>query len=82
MKIYKVYLDLSLVITVIIKFKIQEYNSPFPIVFVEAGDPDEACFLATSGLMKTILNQDSSIETRILCREIRHDIRVLRAVCQ
>ena len=82
MKIYKVYLDLSLVIASLTKFRLHEYNSAFPIIFVEANDPDEACIIATSGLRKTVLNQDSSIETRIFCREIRHDIKVLRAICQ
>lgn len=82
MKLYKVYLDMSLVIARLRGFKLQKYNSSHPIVFVEASDPDEACWKATHNLMRMLLDQSDSAETRKLCRDIKPDIRVIRASCR
>jgi hypothetical protein len=79
MKIYKVYLDLSLVISRLKKYRLYEYNYNAPIIFVEADDPDGACFKATHQLFKLILGQDDSAEARLLCKEIKKDIRVMSA---
>ena len=77
MVLYKVHMDLSLVINEIVKFRLYQYNSMFPIIFVEASNPDEACFKATYNLLQMILTQDGSVEARLLCREIKNDIRVI-----
>jgi len=82
MAIYKIHLDLSLVISRLKAFKLREYNSAFPIVFVEAKSPDDACFKVVYNLLKMILDQDDSVEARLLCRNIRKDIRVLKAICK
>ena len=71
-------MDLELVISRLRKFKLKEYNSPFPIVFVDARDPDDACYKAIYNLVSTVLSQDSSLQTSILCREIVFDIRVIK----
>ena len=71
MLIFKVHLDLSLIINRLIRFNLHEYDSTQPIVFVEAADPDGACFKAIFNLIQIILKQDSSIEYRLLCRSIR-----------
>ena len=71
-------MDLSLVINDLTKFKLHQYNSAFPILFVEASNPDEACFKATYNLLQIVMSQDSSIEARLLCRQIKHDIRVIK----
>ena len=78
MVLYKVYMDLSLVINELTKFRLHQYNSAFPILFVEAANPDEACFKATYNLLQIILSQDNSVEARLLCREIKNNIRVLK----
>lgn len=82
MKIYKVHLDLSMVIGRLRQFQLKEYNSEFPIVFVEAKSPDDACFKSVYILIQGILRQDSSIETRLLCRNLKDDIRIIKASCQ
>ena len=82
MAIYKVHLDLSMVITRLKGFKLREYNSAFPIVFVEAKSPDDACFKSVYILIQGILRQDNSIETRLLCRRIKEDIRVIKVSCK
>lgn len=82
MLIFKVHLDLSLVINRLIRFNLNEYNSARPIVFVEAANPDGACFKAIFNLIQIILKQDDSIESRLLCRSIREDIRITKVSCQ
>ena len=59
MKIYKVFMDLELVISRLRKFRLKEYNSSFPIVFVDAKDPDDACYTAIYNLGSSVLSQDS-----------------------
>ena len=73
-------MDLELVISRLRGFRLKEYNSSFPIVFVEAKDPDDACFRALYNLVSNILSQDSSPETSILCREIVFDIKVIKVL--
>ena len=82
MLIFKVHLDLSLIINRLIRFNLNEYNSTKPIVFVEAANPDGACFKATFNLIQIILKQDDSIESRLICRAIREDIRIIKVSCQ
>jgi|TARA_R100000406_G_scaffold23660_1_gene15073 hypothetical protein len=78
MKIYKVYLDMTLIISRLKKFRLYEYNTSSPIVFVEADDPDGACFKATYQLIRIILDQDNSEETKEICKDIKTDMRVLK----
>jgi len=76
MKIFKVYMDLSLVMSRLIKFKLREYSSNFPTIFVEARDPDEACHLAYYKLVEILLKQDDSPQTSALAKEILFDITI------
>ena len=78
MKLYKVQMDLSLVIARLTKFKTGVYNSSCPIVFVEAPDPDEACYKAMYNLMRKIVGQDPTNETLKLCKDLVHDIRITK----
>ena len=76
MKIYNVELDLSLVISRLKKYKLQQYNSTHPTVFVQADNPDDACHLAYYQLAEIILKQDLSSETALFVREILFDVSV------
>tara|TARA_R100001163_G_scaffold64503_1_gene58904 strand:- start:589 stop:837 length:249 start_codon:yes stop_codon:yes gene_type:complete len=78
MKIYKVYLDMTLVISSLKKYRIYEYNAEFPIVFVEAKNPDGACYKVIFRLITMLLRQDGSEEGVDLCRRIPEDIRVIK----
>jgi hypothetical protein len=42
------------------KFSLEEYNSSQPIVFIEARDPDGACYYATHRLTNILLKKDHS----------------------
>ena len=55
MKIYKVHMVLTLVIPRLKKYELEDYNSSTPIIFVEAKDPDDACYKAMHKLAQKIL---------------------------
>jgi hypothetical protein len=82
MKLYKVYLDLTLVINRLKKFTLKEFNSTTPIVFIEAKSPDDACFKAIYKLIKILLDHDDSMQTRLLCREIKHDVKITKVIVE
>jgi hypothetical protein len=78
MKIYRLTLCLQLVISRLKKFDLKQYNSERPIIFVEAKDPDEACYRAIYNLTSIILKQDSSKATIELLKEVMYDVRVIK----
>jgi hypothetical protein len=78
MKIYRLTLCLQLVISRLKKFDLKQYNSERPIIFVEANNPDEACYRAIYNLTSIILKQDSSKATIELLKEIMYDVRVIK----
>ena len=54
MKIYKVHMVLTLVMSRLKKYTLEDYNSSTPIIFVEAKDPDDACYKAMHKLASKI----------------------------
>lgn len=74
---YRLSIDLSDLQEDLKKYNLTgEYSIPFAMCFIEASNPDTACHEATLRLMKKIMRQKPTIETRILCRKIRKLIRV------
>jgi hypothetical protein len=69
-------LDISNVFIKIKHLFLKSYNSPFPTIFITAKDPDEACFEALNDLINIIMKQNTSIEMRIVCRDIRRRSRI------
>jgi len=76
MRNYKIYIDLFDVYKDLIRFDLYEFRNPFALVFIEASDPDDACNTVILRIMRMIMRQDSSLETRIVCRKIRKYIRI------
>jgi len=76
MRNYKLFVDFFDVYEELMAFNLYEFHSPFAILFIEASDPDDACEIAMHRLMRLIMKQDSSIETRIICRKIRKYLRI------
>ena len=62
------YLDLK-------EFHLKEYPIPYLTLFIEADDPDDACYTIIQRLIQDVLRRDTSIITRIFCRSIRKLIR-------
>jgi hypothetical protein len=69
-------IDISNVFSRIKHLFLKSYNSPFPTIFLSADDPDDACFTVLNDLIKIIMKQNSSIEMRIVCIEIRKKSRI------
>lgn len=80
MKIYKVSLCLKLVLARLKSFYLFEYNSESPIVFVEAADPDDACYKAIHNLATIVFRQNGSPETVELFNEVKYDIRIMKVI--
>lgn len=73
---FRIMLDISSIYNRIKHLKLKSYASPFPTIFVTANDPDDACAVCINQLIKIIMDQDSSIEMRILCRKIKHQCKI------
>jgi len=78
MKLYQVFLDMSGVFKRLKKFNLGPYSSINPIIFVEAADPDEACYKALFSLVKRILTIDSSPKIKRMCDNLHYDIKILK----
>lgn len=76
MRNYRIMLDISNVFSRIKHLFLKSYNSPFPTIFITAKDPDEACFEVLNDLINIIMKQNTSVEMRIVCREIRKKSRI------
>jgi hypothetical protein len=76
MKSYRIMIDISNVFSRIKHLFLKSYNSPFPTIFITSSDPDEACFEVFNDLIKIIMNQNPSLDMRIVCREIRRKSRI------
>lgn len=59
-------------------FKIDEYSGKYPEVEVQAKNPDGACFEVYSSLFKKILDKDTTTKTKILCKECKADIFIMK----
>lgn len=73
---FRVMLDISSIYKEIRHLKLKTYNSPFPMVFVSAQDPDDACHMCISELIKIIMDQDASIKMRIICKKLRRVAKI------
>lgn len=69
---------LTLVISRLKEYNLDDYNSSTPIIFVEAKDPDDACYKAMHKLAIKILKSDHSIETLNFIKDIFNDIRIIK----
>ena len=76
MIIYKVTLDLTLVMPRLKGFMLGEFNSEQPTVFTEASNPDDACYFTICRFSETILKQKETASTAILLKDILNDVRI------
>lgn len=69
-------LDLSKVFSKIKHLQLKSYNKPFVTIFLSANDPDDACFLVIHKLIRIIIDQDPSVDMRIICRKLKRESRI------
>lgn len=78
---YRISIDLSDLYLEIEKYSLREYRLPFCLYILEADNPDDACHTIMLRVMRSLIRQDSSIETRILCRKVRKHMRLDKIKC-
>jgi hypothetical protein len=78
MQNYRITTDLSDVYKELIPYSIHliGYTLPFSLIFIEANDYDDACFVVVDRIIKQILSKSKSITSRILCRKVKRLIRI------
>tara|TARA_A100001201_G_scaffold11923_2_gene15593 strand:- start:932 stop:1174 length:243 start_codon:yes stop_codon:yes gene_type:complete len=76
MKIYKATLDITLVIPRLKHISLKEFNSNYPVVFVDGENPDEACYKCYHKFADVIITQDKAMLKEI--KNIFNDIRITR----
>jgi|TARA_R100000995_G_scaffold84201_1_gene62182 hypothetical protein len=76
MKIYKVRFDLSLVLSRLKHIRLREFNSERPLIFVEAENPDEACYKTYHQFAEILLKEDHRLVKEI--KDIFNDITITK----
>jgi hypothetical protein len=78
MQNYRLSIDLSDIYKELVPYSIHliGYTLPFSLIFIEANDYDDACFITVNRLIRHILSKNKSIHNRILCRKIKRLIRI------
>ena len=82
MKIYVVHVDMTNVLGRLKMFKLKEFNYEHPIIFVEAEDPDGACYKCNCKFSEILLKQDYSKHHAVFIKEITRDLRITRVYCK
>ena len=82
MKIYVAEFDMTLALPRLKRFNLGIFNYTFPIIFVDADNPDDACYLAYCKFSEIILKRDESRETALFIKDIINDIRLRRVYCK
>jgi hypothetical protein len=81
MKNYKVHIDMMLIIARLKAFRLKEYNHNQTIIFIEANDPDDACYKTFLRLSEIVLLQDQSVSTAIMLKELKNDFKIVKVEC-
>lgn len=78
MKNYRLSIDISDIFFELRRSNISlsNYSQPFMLLFIEADNPDDACYLSLHRLIIIILKSMNNIEGRILCRKVRKSFRI------
>ena len=78
---YRISIDLADLYEELSEYSLREHNGPFSLCILEADNPDEACSIVMTRLMLSIVRQQDTVETRILCRKIRRYLRIDKVQC-
>lgn len=73
---FRIMIDISNIYREVKHLNLKKYSSPFPTIFLTAKDPDDACVLVFDSLIKIIMDQDPSIQMRIICRKIKRTCKI------
>ncbi len=76
MRNFRLSIDLSDVYRELEKYDLREYRGPFMLKHIEADNPDDACHRILQRIITEVMEQDSSIDTRVLCQKLKRLIRI------
>jgi len=82
MKIYTLMFDMTAVLPRLKKFKLQEFNSSHPKIFVEADDPDGACYEGYCRLSEILLKHDDTRANATFAKKIMDEVRITKVKCK
>lgn len=75
MRNFKINIDLTDLFSILQQYHLKEYPIPFLTLFIEADNPDDACYDLVQRIITDVLRKDNSIMTRIFCKKIKKLIR-------
>jgi len=82
MKIYIIELDMTLILPRLKNFRLGEFNHEYPYIFIEADNPDDACYLAYCKFSEVLLKQDESTETAMLIKDVFNGLKIRKVYCK
>lgn len=82
MKIYVLEFDMTKVISRLSRFRLGEFDHERPYIFIDADNPDDACYLGYCKLSETLLKQDESTETALFIKDIVNDVTIRKVYCK
>ena len=82
MKIYVLEFDMTLVLARLKGYKLGIFNYNHPIIFIDADNPDDACYLGYCKFAETLLKQDESSSMAEFIKEVFEDIRITKVYCK
>lgn len=71
---------MALILPRLSKFRLETYNYEEAIIFLDANDPDEACYKVFYNFSVILLKQDGSVEMALFLEELRDDFRIKKVV--
>jgi hypothetical protein len=82
MKIYVIHLDMTNVLARLTNYNLKQFNHEYPMIFVEAEDPDGACYACSCKFTEVLLKHDYSKHNALFIKEITRDIRITKVYCK
>ena len=76
--IYKIEIDISKILPLLKKLGIHRYKNESTHIFVQADDPDEACFIALAKLAQQMLEENNTAAVKNTIKDLRHMVRVVK----
>jgi hypothetical protein len=76
--IYKIEIDISKILPLLKKVGIHRYKQESTHIFVQADDPDEACFIALAKLAQQMLEENNTAAVKDSIKNLRHMVRVVK----
>lgn len=75
---YIVTVDMTLLLSRLVKFRLSNFSRQITKIDIDASDPDDACYSVFKAFCDIILEQDDSTETKFLLKDLKYDFKVTK----